>query len=76
MLREGKTEQGYTTSELWSMKSIGLDWARAVVESSGYAKEEITIVPFSMPYSSYLNLEASEDLQGYREKLEALFWGE
>lgn len=71
-----KTEQGYTTSELWSMKSIGLEWARAVVESSGYAKEEITIVPFSMPYSSYLNLEASEDPQGYLEKLEALFWEE
>ena len=71
-----KTEQGYTTSELWSMKSIGLEWARAVVESSGYAKEEITIVPFSMPYSSYLNLEAAEDPEGYREKLEALFWEE
>jgi len=71
-----KTEQGYTTSELWSMKSIGLEGARAVVERSGYAKEEITIVPFSMPYSSYLNLEASEDPQGYLEKLEALFWEE
>ena len=71
-----KTEQGYTTSELWSMKSVGLEWARAVVESSGYAKEEITIVPFSMPYSSYLNIEAAEDPQGYREKLEEVFWGE
>ena len=71
-----KTEQGYTTSELWSMKSIGLMGARLVVADSGYSKEEITIVPFSMPYSSYLNLEAAEDPEGYREKLTDLFWGE
>ncbi len=71
-----KTEQGYTTGELWSMKSIGLDVARAVVKSSGYPKEAVTIVPFGMPYSSYLNLEAQEDPEGYRKKLEAMFWGE
>ncbi len=71
-----KTEQGYTTGELWGMKSIGLDVARAVVESSGYSREAVTIVPFSMPYSSYLNIEASEDPVGYRQRLENLFWGE
>ena len=71
-----KTEQGYTTGELWSMKSIGLDVARAVVKSSGYPKDAVTIVPFSMPYSSYLNLEAQEDPEGYRQRLEALFWEE
>ncbi len=71
-----KTKEGYSNEELWSMKSIGLMGARLVVADSGYAKEEITIVPFSMPYSSYLNLEAAEDPQGYREKLEALFWEE
>ncbi len=71
-----KTEQGYTTGELWSMKSVGLDAARAVVKSSGYPEEAVTIVPFSMPYSSYLNLEAQEDPEGYRKKLEDLFWSE
>lgn len=71
-----KTEQGYTTGELWSMKSIGLDVARAVVKSSGYPKDAVTIVPFSMPYSSYHNLEAQEDPEGYRQRLEALFWEE
>ena len=71
-----KTEQGYTTGELWSMKSVGLDAARAVVKSSGYPEEAVTIVPFSMPYSSYLNLEAQEDPEGYRQKLEDLFWSE
>ncbi len=71
-----KTKEGYTNEELWSMKSIGLMGARLVVADSGYAKEAVTIVPFSMPYSSYLNLEASEDPQGYLEKLEALFWEE
>ncbi len=70
-----KTEQGYTNGELWSMKSIGMEGARLVVESSGYPKEEVTIVPFGMPYSSYLNIEASEDPEGYREKLEKMFWG-
>lgn len=71
-----KTEKGYTRYDLWSMKSIGLDVARAVVKSSGYDKEAVTIVPFAMPYSSYLNLEAQEDPEGYRQRLEALFWEE
>ena len=71
-----KTEQGYTTGELWGMKSIGLDAARAVVKSSGYPKEAVTVVPFGMPYSSYLNPEAQEDPEGYRQRLEALFWEE
>lgn len=71
-----KTEQGYTFGELWSMKSIGLEGARLVVKDSGYSKEAVTIVPFSMPYSSYLNEEAAEDPKEYQEKLEALFWGE
>lgn len=71
-----KTKEGYTYSDLWNMKSIGLEAARAVVISSGYSKDAVTIVPFSMPYSSYLNLEASEDLKGYQRKLEELFWGE
>jgi hypothetical protein len=71
-----KTKEGYTYGELWNMKSIGLLGARLVVADSGYPKEAVTIVPFSMPYSSYLNLEAAEDPEGYRQKLEALFWGE
>ena len=71
-----KTEQGYTTGELWSMESMRVEDARWVVESSGYPEEAVTIVPFSMPYSSYLNLEASEDPEGYRQKLEAMFWGD
>ncbi len=71
-----KTKEGYTYGELWSMKSIGLLGARLVVADSGYPKEAVTIVPFSMPYSSYLNLEAAEDPEGYLEKLEKLFWEE
>jgi len=71
-----KTKEGYTYSDLWDMKSIGLEAARAVVISSGYSKEAVTIVPFSMPYSSYSNLEASENPEGYQRKLEELFWGE
>ncbi len=71
-----KTKEGYTNEELWSMKSIGLMGARLVVADSGYSKEAVTIVPFSMPYSSYLNLEAAENPEGYLKKLEAMFWGE
>lgn len=71
-----KTELGYTTGELWSMKSVRMEDARVAVKISGYPKEAVTIVPFGMPYSSYLNLEAQEDPEGYRKKLEALFWGE
>ena len=71
-----KTKEGYTYGDLWSMKSIGLLGARLVVADSGYPKEAVTIVPFSMPYSSYLNLEAAEDPEGYRQKLEKMFWGE
>lgn len=71
-----KTKEGYTNEELWSMQSIGLEGARLVVDGSGYSKEAVTIVPFGMPYSSYLNLEAAEDPEGYLKKLETLFWGE
>ena len=71
-----KTKEGYTYSDLWNMKSIGLEGARMAVAGSGYAKEAVTIVPFSMPYSSYLNIEASKDPAAYRQKLENLFWGE
>lgn len=71
-----KTKEGYTNEALWSMQSIGLQGARLVVESSGYPKEAVTVMPFGMPYSSYLNLEAAEDPEGYRQKLETLFWGE
>ncbi len=71
-----KTEEGYTNEELWSMKSMRMEEARVVVETSGYPKDAVTIVPFGMPYSSYLNLEKQEDPEGYRKKLEAMFWGE
>ena len=71
-----KTKEGYTNEELWSMQSIGLVGARLVVEDSGYSKEAVTVVPFGMPYSSYSNIEAAQDPEGYRQKLERLFWGE
>jgi len=71
-----KTKEGYTYGDLWSMKSIGLLGARLVVADSGYPKEAVTIVPFSMPYSSYLNIEAAQDPEGNQKKLEALFWEE
>lgn len=71
-----KTKEGYTYSELWGMKSIGVEGARMVVAGSGYTKEAVTIVPFSMPYSSYLNIEAAEDPEGYQKKLGTVFWGE
>jgi len=69
-----KTEEGYTTEELWRMQPVRMEDARRVVEDSEYPKEAVTIVPYSMPYSSYLNLEKQEDPEGYKEKLEALFW--
>jgi len=71
-----KTKEGYTNEELWSMESMRVEDARWVVESSGYPKEAVTVLPFGMPYSSYLNIEASEDPEGYRQKLEVMFWGE
>lgn len=71
-----KTEKGYTNGELWSMKSMRMADARRVVESYGFPRENVTIIPYFMPYSSYLNLEAQEDPEGYRKKLEALFWEE
>ncbi len=71
-----KTEEGYTTEELWRMQPVRLADARQVVKDSGYQKEAVTIVPYSMPYSGYLNLERMEDPEGYLMKLEELFWGE
>ncbi|MBQ8800565.1 MAG: hypothetical protein IJZ55_13505 [Lachnospiraceae bacterium] len=69
-----KRETGYTTEELWSMKSLRMEDARSAVESYGYPREAVTIVPFSMPYSSYM--VPVEDPVKYREELEALFWEE
>lgn len=71
-----KRETGYSCGELWSMKSIGLVGAKLVVGSYGYPKEAVTIVPYSMPYSSYSNSERMEDPEGYQKKLETMFWGE
>lgn len=71
-----KTKEGYTNEELWGMQSIGLEGARLVADGSGYPKEAVTVVPFGMPYSSYSNIEAAQDPEGYRQKLETLFWGE
>lgn len=71
-----KTKEGYTNEELWGMQSIGLVGARLVADGSGYPKEAVTVVPFGMPYSSYSNIEAAQDPEGYRQKLETLFWGE
>lgn len=71
-----KTEKGYSREELWSMKSMHMEEARRVVENYGFPREAVTIVPYFMPYSSYLNLEAQENPEKYQKALEAMFWEE
>lgn len=63
-------------TDLWGLESVTVTEMKLILSEYGLAKEEVKIIPYSMPYSSYLNMEAAEDPEGYQKKLEAMFWGE
>ena len=63
-------------TDLWHMRSVTVTEMKLILADYDIPKEEVKIIPYSMPYSSYLNVEAAQDPEGYLKKLEALFWGE
>lgn len=63
-------------TDLWGLQSVTVTEMKLILSDYEIAKEEVKLIPYHMPHSSYLNLEAAEDPEGYRKKLEALFWGE
>lgn len=70
------TNRNKTYEELWSLKPLSIEEMRLVLGTYDIPKSSVTIIPYDMPYSSYLNPEKMEDPEGYLEKLEALFWDE
>lgn len=62
-------------TDLWGLQSVTVTEMKLILTDYGISKEAVKIIPHYMPHSSYLNVEAAEDPEGYQEKLEALFWG-
>lgn len=71
---EEKTE-GIRT-DLWGLEAVTVTEMKLILSDYRISKEEVTIIPYGMPHSSYLNGEAAADPEGYLRKLEAMFWGE
>lgn len=68
---EGTTKER-THEELWGSKSVSIEEMRLILSTYGISKEEIQIIPYPMPHSSYL-YTIDED---YQKNLEAMFWEE
>lgn len=63
-------------TDLWGLESVTVTEMKLILSDYGIAREKIKLIPYYMPHSSYLNIEAAEDPEGYRKKLESMFWGE
>ena len=63
-------------TDLWGLRSVTVNEMKLILFDYGIAKEQVKLIPYSMPYSSYLNAEAGLDPEGYLKKLETMFWGE
>lgn len=62
----------YTQGELWDLhkNAATIEEMRAIVNSYGLSKEDVTIVPIQMPISSY----AYTIDDTYKQNLDKLFW--
>lgn len=63
-------------TDLWGLQSVTVTEMKLILSDYDIGKEEVKLIPYNMPYSSYLNMEASTDPEGYRRKLDEMFWGE
>ncbi len=63
-------------TDLWGLQSVTVTEMKLILSDYDIAREEVQLIPYHMPHSSYLNIEAAEDPEGYLKKLEAMFWGE
>lgn len=62
-------------TDLWGLESVTVTEMKLILSDYEISKEEIKLIPYYMPHSSYLNVEAAEDPEGYLKKLEGMFWG-
>lgn len=75
-IAEAAQAAGEIRTDLWHLRSVTVNEMKLILADYGIGKEKVKLIPYSMPYSSYLNVEAAKDPEGYLKKLEALFWGE
>lgn len=57
--------------ELWNLEGTTMDEMREILSTYNIAREDITLIPYIHPLSSYWG-EIDDD---YQEKLEEVFWG-
>ncbi len=74
--REIAEETEGMRTDLWGLQSVTITEMKLILSDYDIARDEVKLIPYHMPHSSYLNIEAAEDPEGYRKKLEAMFWGE
>ena len=75
-IAEAAQAAGEIRTDLWNMQGVTVTEMKLILSDYKIGKEKVKLIPYSMPYSSYLNVEAAKDPEGYLKKLEALFWGE
>lgn len=75
-IAEAAQAAGEIRTDLWHLRSVTVNEMKLILADYGIGKEKVKLIPYSMPYSSYLNEEAAKDPEGYLRKLEAMFWGE
>lgn len=75
-IAEAAQAEGEIRTDLWNMQGVTVTEMKLILSDYKIGKEKVKLIPYSMLYSSYLNVEAGIDPEGYMRKLEAMFWGE
>lgn len=63
-------------TDLWALRSVTVTEMKLILADYDVTRDEVKIIPHHMPHSSYLNVEAAKDPEGYLKRLEEMFWGE
>lgn len=65
--------RNYTDEELWDLhkNAATIDEMRAIIDSYGLSRNDVTIIPIQMPFSSYAYTINDE----YRQMVTDMFWG-
>lgn len=63
-------------TDLWHMQPVTVTEMKLILSEYDVTKEEVKIIPHHMPYSSYFNVEAAKDPEGYQKKLEEMIFEE
>ncbi|MBP3617741.1 MAG: hypothetical protein J6J38_06870 [Lachnospiraceae bacterium] len=74
--REIAEETEGIRTDLWALRSVTVTEMKLILADYDVTRDEVKIIPHHMPHSSYLNVEAAKDPEGYLKRLEEMFWGE